>query len=397
MNSWGWVDFSKKDRELARDIINSLRGKGALDELGIGAIRDGFAELFFPGTSTIQTRAKYFFLVPYQIEKLLSSVDKKGNYFSRLYQMEKETSKQMWLEESSDSENKIGIFGNDFFSDSENEWVKRPPSEVYWSGIRKLHLFTCTNENISLPDFLQLAAKDNENNQKMGNEGDEFFRESKNFHWDLPSVADRGDWEKHPTIDLTPGEAKWFVSKVTKELPETMFAFVIEQRQKAALFSTFSELEKLVLPTHLKTKWELAQNFSDFIQAAQTRFNYLLKNNDARNTWEIYPGQLHELAEKIDLEGIFTILNLQPNHNDNHRRLKQFLENLHKAYDKKNIGQIDEIIKKRERELKGERSKIGKNPVYYDNWIGGKGLSYRFPDAKRLINDILKAEGKYHA
>ena len=39
----------------------------ALDELGIGLIRDGFSDLFFPGTSTIQTRAKYFFIVPYAL------------------------------------------------------------------------------------------------------------------------------------------------------------------------------------------------------------------------------------------------------------------------------------------------------------------------------------------
>jgi hypothetical protein len=29
-----------------------------VDELGIGQIRDGFANLLFPGTSTIQIRAK---------------------------------------------------------------------------------------------------------------------------------------------------------------------------------------------------------------------------------------------------------------------------------------------------------------------------------------------------
>nr|WP_288913835.1 DUF6361 family protein [uncultured Lachnoanaerobaculum sp.] len=29
--------------------------------MGIGIVRDAFANCFFPGTSTVQTRAKYFF------------------------------------------------------------------------------------------------------------------------------------------------------------------------------------------------------------------------------------------------------------------------------------------------------------------------------------------------
>lgn len=54
----GWIDFSKEDRQKAFDVINLLSEQGAVDELGIGVIRDAFANYFFPGTSTIQTRAK---------------------------------------------------------------------------------------------------------------------------------------------------------------------------------------------------------------------------------------------------------------------------------------------------------------------------------------------------
>lgn len=47
--------FSKEDRQKAFDVINLLSEQGAVDELGIGVIRDAFANYFFPGTSTIQT------------------------------------------------------------------------------------------------------------------------------------------------------------------------------------------------------------------------------------------------------------------------------------------------------------------------------------------------------
>lgn len=51
------------------DVINLLSEQGAVDELGIGIVRDAFANYFFPGTSTIQTRAKYFLIVPYILKE----------------------------------------------------------------------------------------------------------------------------------------------------------------------------------------------------------------------------------------------------------------------------------------------------------------------------------------
>lgn len=66
----GWIDFSKSERNKVMSVLDLLSEKGTLDELGIAPIRDGFAERFFPGTSTIQTRAKYFLIVPYALKDI---------------------------------------------------------------------------------------------------------------------------------------------------------------------------------------------------------------------------------------------------------------------------------------------------------------------------------------
>lgn len=58
----GWIDFSKSDRDKVLGVIQLFAEQTAMDELGIGTVRDAFANIFFPGTSTIQTRAKYFSL-----------------------------------------------------------------------------------------------------------------------------------------------------------------------------------------------------------------------------------------------------------------------------------------------------------------------------------------------
>ena len=62
----GWIDFSKSERNKVLNVLDMLGNQGVLDELGIATIRDGFSDLLFPGTSTIQTRAKYFLIVPHQ-------------------------------------------------------------------------------------------------------------------------------------------------------------------------------------------------------------------------------------------------------------------------------------------------------------------------------------------
>jgi hypothetical protein len=60
---FGWIDFTDEDQKRAQDYLQSL-SEGTLDELGFGIIRDAFTDLFFPATSTIMTRARYYILVP---------------------------------------------------------------------------------------------------------------------------------------------------------------------------------------------------------------------------------------------------------------------------------------------------------------------------------------------
>jgi len=66
---FSWVDFSDEDREKMVQIIRQLRQPDTIDELGIGSVRDSIANILFPGTTTIQTRAKYMLFVPWILKK----------------------------------------------------------------------------------------------------------------------------------------------------------------------------------------------------------------------------------------------------------------------------------------------------------------------------------------
>src|SRR5687768_11057877 len=64
-STFGWLDYSEAQRRQMLEIVDLFREKGTLDELGFGSIRDAFADHFFPGTSTLHTRARYLLFVPW--------------------------------------------------------------------------------------------------------------------------------------------------------------------------------------------------------------------------------------------------------------------------------------------------------------------------------------------
>src|SRR5918999_4704669 len=64
------MDYSERERRQMLDVVDLFSEKETRDELGIGVVRDAFADAFFPGTSTIQTRARYFLFVPWIYRQL---------------------------------------------------------------------------------------------------------------------------------------------------------------------------------------------------------------------------------------------------------------------------------------------------------------------------------------
>ena len=81
-SSLGWIDFSSEHRDRVRTVLDLMAEKGVVDELGIGVIRDAFADLMFPGLATIQTRAKYFLIIPRLLKEYESLPDRQRRNLS---------------------------------------------------------------------------------------------------------------------------------------------------------------------------------------------------------------------------------------------------------------------------------------------------------------------------
>src|SRR5438105_1267544 len=65
MSTFVWIDYSEKQRRQILEAVDLFREKDTRDELGIAGIRDTFSDMLFPGTGSLQTRARYFFFVPW--------------------------------------------------------------------------------------------------------------------------------------------------------------------------------------------------------------------------------------------------------------------------------------------------------------------------------------------
>ena len=66
----GWIFGSFSERDEALALLDDDGPAEPRDELGIGPLRDVFANAFFPGITSPQTRAKYFLFVPAMYKRI---------------------------------------------------------------------------------------------------------------------------------------------------------------------------------------------------------------------------------------------------------------------------------------------------------------------------------------
>lgn len=115
-------------------MLSFFKEREARDELGIGGVRDAIADQLFPGTSTIQTRLRYIFFIPWLYAQLEQKNTSSAAYASVARQAEGRL-----LQALVDNEppTETGVIGREAGST-----LKRLPSSVYWAalgswGIRK--------------------------------------------------------------------------------------------------------------------------------------------------------------------------------------------------------------------------------------------------------------------
>ena len=407
----GWVDFSRADREKILNVMHMLQEQGVLDEIGIGPLRDAFANYFFPGTSTIHTRAKYFIIVPYILQEAVSG--KYGDQVSTILQKidaeEKQCGISLYQRCIKDGGRPVGsgIIGARVLP---GKWVSRTPVNIYWNGIRTYHIFE--QDNLTIPDMIRLSVRlrAQDNSGKLGNPKDktkegaeegssddkDAGRNAKIRFFDLPEEADR-DWRDNLSIDLNKEEAVFLRDKIEKSVPDSLLAFILKHNID---LSKYDRIESLYadlrdeLPPEMASKMKLAGDFNRLVYTARVRYNMILsrgENPDAVKEWAQIEDQMGWYIS-ADLDDVFNMLE-RPNPG-----LRPFLFSLKNALENRDLKRADQILIDREIKIKTKPRARLWHPHDFDpnKWVGGGYLDYRFSNAKRIINDIYEGEGAIH-
>jgi hypothetical protein len=391
----GWIDFSKEQRNKVLSVINLLSEPGAVDELGIGIIRDAFANIFFPGTSTIQTRAKYFLIVPY----LLNELDREKNMgpkkmMNRLHEQELDIIDI--LKQSGES----GVIG-----ETAGRKLKRKPSEIYWNGIRTYGIFT--EGKLSLYDYVRvssllrekknsLKAQGNGNRKEDENDGDDRDAGNGEFSggfWKLPAYP--GNWRENLSIQLTHLEAEFLKDQIQQSVPDSMLGWILKENVKEIVnLNHFDDLIVLLdrFPDQIQADYLMAKAFADFVYGTHIRYNMILskgKDEKINQKWQVWNAEIQKHAS-LDLHFIvFERLKVKKG------KLIKFLLDCQNAMKNNKIENLDEIIIQRERRLKGDkRSKLYHATEFeYTQWVGIEKLEYRLRNGKNLLEDIFEGLG----
>ena len=393
----GWVDFSKSERNKVLSVLDLLTEQGTLDELGIAPIRDGFANLFFPGTSTVQTRAKYFLIVPYALKDIELSKDTNPARCLRSFDKIQRGCGEQLIASKDDTE---GIIGSR--SLKQGKWVKRTPSDIYWAGLRNYGIF---RGDLSLSEYVravcymkndreQLLKLGNKNDESTDKEGDDkdagnLFR----MHFlNIPTY--NRNWREDLSIKLTGEEGEFLKTQILRSYPDSIFAYILRNDMTEILnCKSFKDLASLIhlFPEDIQMDYKLAVDFSDFLYVIRVLYNIIVsdgENEDANAEWENLKAQMSTIAE-VDLISIYNRLDIYRN-----PFLCKFLDKCKSLMLSEDAEGLKSEIRRRERELKQNRAKT-MHPGEFDAnvWFGGRALGYRFGNAQMIIEDIWESEG----
>lgn len=395
----GWIDFSKTERSKILSVLDLLSQDGTLDELGIAPIRDGFSNLFFPGTSTIQTRAKYFFIVPYALKELeLNNETNPNKILKALDEMERHCG-EIFLEQNS---NEDGVIGKRSLQNG--KWVKRSPADIYWAGLRKYGIFT--GGNMSLTEYVRAfcviksqkttlrnlgnrndSAEENETDDK--NAGDRFIMQ----FWKMPLYNEY--WLENLSMQLTKSEGEFLKGQIIHNCPNTMISYILKNDMTKILdCQYFSDLGALMseFPEHIQENYSLALAFSDFMYVIRTLYNIIVSDGYNQFANEEFESLKEEFVDRANIDVDHIMLEAGVVKQD----LKNFLKQMQVCMQNNDIEGMKKHIKDREILLKGANRAKTAHPGEFDPtvWIGGGELDYRFRNAKTIIRDIFESEGK---
>ena len=278
-SSLGWLDLDDAARERVGTLLRALEEPGTLDVLGLGTVRDAFSAILSPGTSTIQTRLRYFIFLPWIFAGLETQRVSPAEYRRRL--REDEARLIDCLRHLGSNQGVIGYTaGRD---------LKRMPSEAYWGGMGTWGL---RRLDFSITEYGQMAATLGRHRPERDDDNNAAKRTVSMWAQLPPAPEDflQGDI----TFDLGPDEAHLLADHIRRHHKGTLLAVLCGMPGLAADVAYPWELPTNGMPDQLVEVLRHARCFSELTVGPQHVYNVLL----ARKARQEFGWDTHELESR---------------------------------------------------------------------------------------------------
>lgn len=282
----GWLDYSESDQRQVRELLKLFSDKGTVDDLGIGTVRDAISNQLFPGTSVVQTRARYFLFIPWIHQEAERRFPTK--VIAKAEDMERSLITALGASDDLD-----GLIGRQAGAN-----LRTLPSMIYWNGLATLGIFTVPG--LSRGNYGRLAAR--RASPGAEHDGELTERSTSFWHREMPAPPEGFFPIAEASFALTKDEASW--------LSERMLS--TEQHGIANLLSCYVRALPLGLPVPTGNFWddplppgtpehleELASHaalFSSAVRGAALLYNLMLAE---QRGWEIDEELIESLRERL--------------------------------------------------------------------------------------------------
>ena len=393
-----WVDYDSEARDRSLRILSLFQQKESRDELGLGGIRDSFADMLFPGTSTIQTRLRYMLFVPWMYKALEARKISSREFAGRA--AENELRLVQPLLESGDT---AGVFGKVAGSS-----LQRLPSSVYWAGLGSwgIRVFDRPQDqyHFQIEEVYRRRNGQSARSKDNAQSGDDpdTTPDLGTLTWDsnLPACPD--DFPETADFALTQSEALFIRDKITLSHPNSLLSWLALTSGTVDVSAPWIHPNLGSMSDRHKEILEHARRFSVVMHGASLIYNVLLsrlgmrsetedKHTYAFEEWCREVGEIDLLSWSLD--DLWTMVI-----DDDHRitlATRMFVQNWISMVRENRYGilgaiQADELIRNRETTLKRSQSRFS-NKDALQQWGGASGLgrlNYRWETAQRFLNDL---------
>lgn len=386
-----WIDHDTTAHERAKRILALFQERGTVDQLGLGGVRDSFADLFFPGTSTIQTRLRYFLFVPWIYRRL----EEEQVPSNRIGVVARE--REVALIEPLLSEDEDGVFGRTAGGD-----LKRLPSEIYWGGLASwgIRRFDASQAQYHR-GIDELYRRRKRSGRDHAEDGDLEAPEV-TWHPEVPQPPE--DFPESASLSLSEEEAAFIRDRIVTEHPSSLLGWLVLHPGEIDVRVPWEHPRFDELPGQHRADLTQARRFSEAMDGAPILYNRMLselldheafiQRYERMHAGWVESLDLDELAA-WDLDVLFQTARRQRLHTISQqaeRFIRRWVEltiqhgaGLHESEEAR------ALVRRRERALKRGRSLFDNQRAREERYRGGLGigrLDYRWPNVKVLLHDL---------